>query len=73
MTGREKCAGTVKAKPGEEEALDRFWQSNHYVAGKSLYHTIKRERGQWAVYYTSPQSFKDTFSYSLAQHVLDFY
>lgn len=30
---REKCAGTVKAKPGEEEALDRFWQSNYYVAG----------------------------------------
>ena len=23
-------------------------------------------RGQWAVYYTSPQSFKLTFSYSLA-------
>ena len=25
----------------------------------------QRERGQWAVYYTSPQSFTITFSYSL--------
>ena len=30
---RERCVGTVKCKEGEEEALDRFWNSNHYVAG----------------------------------------
>ena len=30
---REKCVGTVKAKPGEEELLDKFWAVNHYVAG----------------------------------------
>lgn len=30
---REKCAGTVKAKPGEEEQLESFWRANHYVAG----------------------------------------
>ena len=26
----------------------------------------ERERGKWAVYYTNPQSFTVTFSYSLA-------
>ena len=26
----------------------------------------ERERGQWAVYFTSPQSFTITFSYSFA-------
>ena len=30
---REKCVGTVKAKEGEEELLEQFWTSNHYVAG----------------------------------------
>ena len=30
---RERCAGTVKAKEGEEEMLEQFWSSNHYVAG----------------------------------------
>merc|ERR1719450_749806 len=30
---REKCAGTVKAKEGEEELLEQFWAVNHYVAG----------------------------------------
>ena len=30
---REKCVGTVKAKAGEEATLDKFWASNHYVAG----------------------------------------
>ena len=30
---RERCAGTVKAKEGEEEMLEQFWTSNHYVAG----------------------------------------
>ncbi len=30
---REKCAGTVKAKPGEEELLEAFWKANYYVAG----------------------------------------
>ena len=30
---RERCEGTVKAKEGEEAALDSFWASNHYVAG----------------------------------------
>ena len=30
---RERCAGTVKAKEGEEELLEQFWTSNHYVAG----------------------------------------
>ena len=30
---REKCAGTVKAKEGEEELLEQFWAANHYVAG----------------------------------------
>ena len=27
------------------------------------------ERGQWTVYYTSPQSFKIAFSYSLAEQL----
>ena len=30
---REKCAGTLKAKEGEDELLDQFWEANHYVAG----------------------------------------
>ena len=30
---RGRCEGTVKAKEGEEAALDSFWASNHYVAG----------------------------------------
>jgi len=30
---REKCAGTVKAKEGEEDLLEQFWATNHYVAG----------------------------------------
>merc|ERR1712110_1046138 len=30
---RERCAGTVKAKEGEEELLEQFWNNNHYVAG----------------------------------------
>jgi len=30
---REKCAGTVKAKEGEEELLEKFWAANQYVAG----------------------------------------
>ena len=30
---------------------------------------IQRKRGQWAVYYTSPQSFIITFSYLLAQQL----
>ena len=30
---RERCAGTVKAKEGEEEILEQFWSNNHYVAG----------------------------------------
>ena len=30
---REKCAGTVKAKEGEEELLEKFWAANHYFAG----------------------------------------
>ena len=30
---RERCVGTVKCKEGEEETLERFWNSNHYVAG----------------------------------------
>merc|ERR1719449_27258 len=30
---RERCVGTVKCKEGEEETLERFWASNHYVAG----------------------------------------
>ena len=30
---REKCVGTVKAKEGEEELLEQFWATNHYVAG----------------------------------------
>ena len=34
--GREKCAGTVKAKPGEEETLEAFWKVNHYVAGERV-------------------------------------
>ena len=29
----EKCAGTVKAKEGEEELLAEFWAANHYCAG----------------------------------------
>ena len=28
--------------------------------------SFSRERGQWALYYTSPQSFMLTFSYMLA-------
>ena len=39
------------------------------VKGKMHTNTLKvqtqRERGQWAVYYTGPQSFMITFSYSL--------
>merc|ERR1711953_1224218 len=30
---RERCEGTVKAKEGEEELLEQFWNTNHYVAG----------------------------------------
>merc|ERR1711988_2072879 len=30
---RERCEGTVKAKEGEEELLEQFWNNNHYVAG----------------------------------------
>ena len=30
---KEKCAGTVKAKEGEEDLLEKFWATNHYVAG----------------------------------------
>ena len=30
---RERCEGTVKAKEGEEADMERFWASNHYVAG----------------------------------------
>jgi len=30
---RERCAGTVKAKEGEEELLQQFWAANSYVAG----------------------------------------
>ena len=30
---REKCSGTVKAKEGEEELLEKFWAANQYVAG----------------------------------------
>lgn len=30
---RDKCVNTVKAKDGEEEALETFWSQNHYVAG----------------------------------------
>ena len=30
---RERCAGTVKAKEGEEEMLEQFWTNNHYVPG----------------------------------------
>ena len=30
---REKCVGTVKAKEGEEDLLEQFWTTNHYVAG----------------------------------------
>jgi len=30
---KEKCASTVKARPGEEELLEQFWAANHYVAG----------------------------------------
>ena len=33
----------------------------------------ERERGQWAVYYTSPQSFIITFSYSLAYQLWGLY
>jgi len=31
---RERCAGTVKAREGEEELLEEFWSVNSYVAGK---------------------------------------
>ena len=34
--------------------------------------TKQREGGQWAVFYTSPQSFIITFSYSLANNFGDF-
>ena len=30
---REKCSGTVKAKDGEQELLEKFWAVNSYVAG----------------------------------------
>ena len=30
---RERCAGTVKCREGEEAALENFWASNSYVAG----------------------------------------
>jgi len=30
---REKCVGTVKAKEGEEDLLEQFWATNHYMAG----------------------------------------
>ena len=30
---------------------------------------LQRERGHWAVYYTSPQSFMIKFAYSLAQQL----
>jgi len=30
---RERCAGTVKCREGEEATLENFWASNSYVAG----------------------------------------
>ena len=45
---------------------DKFWGKKgcKLVVAPHPYN-IQRERGQWAVYYTSPQSFIVMFSYSL--------
>jgi hypothetical protein len=65
---REKCVGTVKAKAGEEATLDKFWASNHYVAGKiffpPLFLTLK-ERD------TPPMTINFTIMYKvkLAKHI----
>ena len=40
---------------------------SHFLQGKD---NNSRERKQWAVYYTSPQSFIRPFSYSLAKQLL---
>ena len=42
--------------------MGRGWVS---IRGKGIYNSLGY-RGQWAVYYTGPQSFMITFSYSLA-------
>ena len=33
----------------------------------------EREKGQWAIYYNSPQSFKITFSYLLVKQLSGFF
>ena len=30
---KERCVNTVKCREGEEQMLESFWASNHYVAG----------------------------------------
>ena len=39
---------------------------NEHSLDKSFQSKEKREKGQWVVYYTSPQSYIITFSYLLA-------
>ena len=36
---------------------------------QNAFYARERERGQWAVYYMSPQSFMIMFSYSLAKQL----
>ena len=46
-------------------AKSLFIAISHFLQGKDK----QRKREQWAVYYTSPQSFKRPFSYSLAKQL----
>ena len=49
-----------------------YYRLCSYVLVKNLHRLRRigqRGRGQWNVYYTSPQSFLITFSYSIAQQL----
>ena len=59
--GTHEIFNFIVHKPDQifkKKTLNIFWPLNH------------RERGQWTVYYTSPQSFMITLFYSLALQFL---
>ena len=53
---RERCAGTVKAKEGEEEMLEQFWTNNHYVPGSydtqrdfEMLNQVRQREREWRI------------------------
>ena len=64
MECRGKCAGTVKAKEGQEALLEDFWKANAYVAGRLASSRERRKKNY--ILPTCPQSgeavFKRIFS-----------